>query len=231
MTALSEEPREVMIACKTLRTEIEHIAAQHGVERPIVWLESLLHNVTEKLEAGLQEALDAVTDADIVLLGYANCGNTVQGLRTGDYELIVPRLDDCISLLFGSQRAREAYGQQNPAYFYTDGWMDEGHNMIDEYEHAVERYDEETARDIFGMMYEHYDTMAFLETGLYDIDALMNQLRFIAEMCEMEQRRAPATLSYVERLVIGPWDDDLFVHVPPHSQIPAQPFATPGSVL
>lgn len=227
----SNERREVMIACKTLRTEIEHVAIEHDVQRPIVWMESKLHNVTKKLADALQEALDDVHNADVVILGYGNCGNTVQSLTTGDYELIVPRLDDCISLVFGSQKRREAYGQQHHALFFTDGWMDEGHNIIDEYNTMVERYDEETAEDLFDMMYEHYETMAYLDTGLYDVDAVIDRTRFIAEMCDLQQLREPGTLSYVERLVLGPWDENLFVHVPPHSTIPAEPFATPGAVL
>ena len=230
MTATEGDVREVMIACRTLRTEIEHVVAQRGIDRPIIWLESKLHNVTMKLADALQEALDSV-QADRVLLGYGNCGNAVQGLTTGDYELIIPRLDDCISLVIGSQRERERYGAEHHAMFYTDGWMDEGHNIIDDYEQMLERYDEDTARDVFEMMYEHYETMAYLDTGLYDVPALMEQTRFVAEMCDLTQRVEPATLSYVERLVCGPWDDDLFVHVPPRSTIPAQPFRNPGSVL
>ena len=41
---------EVMIACNTLRTEIEHVMEQHGVKRPVVWLESKLHNVPANIE-------------------------------------------------------------------------------------------------------------------------------------------------------------------------------------
>lgn len=223
--------REVMIACNTLRTEIEHVSSRYDIRRRTVWLESKLHNVPKKMAAVLQEALDAVEDADRVILGYANCGNVIPGLRSGNFELVVPRLDDCISLVFGSQAVREEYGRQNHALFFTDGWMDEGHNIIDEYEHAAKRYGEESAQDIFDMMYAHYDTMAYIETGLYDVESLIERTRFIAEMCDLRQKRVDGTLDYVERLVCGPWDDGLFVTVGPGQTIPAEPFRTPGSVL
>ena len=231
MDAPNSGQREVMIACKTLRTEIEHVVATHGVTRPIVWMESKLHNVTKQLASALQEALDSVQDVDRVIFGFGNCGNTVQGLITGDFELIIPRLDDCVSLVFGSQKRREAYGQQYHALFFTDGWMDEGHNIIDEYNHMLEEYDEETAEEVFGMLYEHYETMAFLDTGLYDVGAVMDRTRFISEMCGLAQVREPGTLSYVERLVLGPWDEELFVRVPPRSTVPSAPFMTPGAVV
>ena len=223
--------REVMIACNTLRTEIEHVAAAHGVERRTVWLESKLHNVPANLKEKLQKSLDDVEDADRVLLGFGNCGNVVQGLVAGDFEIVIPRLDDCISLVMGSQMRREQYSRDNRAMYLTDGWMDTGHNLIDEYQSAVDQYGEEEAEDIFGMMYVHYETMAYLDTGLYDVGGLMERTRSICELIEVVQKTEPATLSYVERLVCGPWTEDLFVRVAPHQTVPAAPFMQPGSVL
>lgn len=230
MDSRIDPDREVMIACNTLRTEIEHLSSRHGISRRTIWLESQLHNVPEKLSGALQVAIDSVGDVDRVLLGYANCGNVVQGLTSGDFELVVPRLDDCISLVLGSQTWRQLYGARYHSLFFTDGWMDEGHNIIDEYNHAVERYGEESAQDIFDMMYEHYETMTYIDTGLYDTAGLIERTRFVAELCDMGQRVEQGTLDYVERLVCGPWDEDLFVVVGPHETIPAAPFLTPGSV-
>lgn len=228
------EPNEqniVMIACNTLRTEIEHVMKQHGVDRPVVWLESQLHNVPKNLKEALQQAVDEVEGADIVLFGFGNCGNVVQGIVAGDFQLIVPRLDDCISLVMGSQHRRERYSKEHRAMYYTDGWMDRGHNVIEEYNDLCERYGEDGAEDVFDMLYAHYNTMAYLDTGLYDVQELMERTHFIAELTEMEQRVEPATLGYVERLVCGPWTDDLFVCVAPHEAVPASPFMQPGSVL
>ena len=231
MSEQGNRTREVMIACNTLRTEIEHVMNQHGIERRVVWLESKLHNVPANLKSSLQQALDDVRDADRVLLGFGNCGNVIQGLSSGDFEIIIPRLDDCISFVMGSQKRREAYSRANHAMYLTDGWMDTGHNLIEEYETAREMYGEEDADDVFGMMYAHYETMAYLDTGLYDVGELMERTRFITDLIELEQKVEPATLAYVELLVCGPWDESLFVHVAPHDTVPSAPFMQPGSVL
>ena len=222
--------REVMIACATLRTEIEHVMRERGIVRRVVWIEHLLHNVPTKLTATLQEAIDDVRDADRVLLGYGNCGNAVQGLKNGDFELIVPRLDDCISLVLGSQRYREHYTREHSAFYLTDGWLNGGHTIKAEYDEMVEDYGEEEANEVMSMMYAHYNTMAYLDTGLYDIEELMERTRRLCEIIETEQVVEPATLAYVERLVCGPWPDELFVRVAPNDTIPAAPFFEPGSV-
>lgn len=223
--------REVLIACNTLKSEIEHVAARHGIHRRTIWLESRLHNVPKKLASALQSQLDEIEGADRVLLGYANCGNVIQGLRSGDFELVVPRVDDCISLVLGSQERRQRYGEQWRSLFFTDGWLNEGPSILDEYAHAVERYGEEDADDIFHMMYAHYRTMTYIETGLYDLGELMDRTAPIARLCGMEQRTEPGTLDYVEQLICGPWDESRFVVIGPHEVIPAEPFRTPGSVL
>ena len=222
--------REVMIACDTLRTEIEHVMSTFGIERRVIWMEHLLHNVPTKLTEALQTAIDEVRDADRVLLGFGNCGNAVQGLKNGNFELIVPRIDDCISLMLGSQRYREQYSSQHSAFYLTDGWLNGSHTIEEEYNDMIEDYGEEEADEVMSMIYAHYRTMAYLDTGLYDIDALMERTRHLCEVIETEQVVEPATLTYVERLVCGPWPDDLFVHVAPHEIIPSKPFFEPGSV-
>jgi len=221
---------EVMIACDTLRTEIEHVMHAHGIERRVIWMEHLLHNVPTKLAAALQDALDEIHDAERVLLGYGNCGNAVQGLQNGDFELIMPRLDDCISLVLGSQRYRERYSQEHSAFYLTNGWVSGSRTIDSAYREMVEDYGEEEADEVMGMMYAHYRTMAYLDTGLYDVAELMQRTSHLCKVIETEQVVEPATLSYVERLVCGPWPDELFVRVAPRETIPAAPFLEPGSV-
>ena len=106
-----------------------------------------------------------------------------------------------------------------------------GHNINEEYQRIVDSYGEEEAQEVFGMIYAHYATMTYLDTGLYDVEGLVEHTRPIAEMCGLEQRVEPATLTYLERLLCGPWDEDLFVVAGPHETIPATPFMQPGSVL
>ena len=38
---------EVMIACDTLRTEIEHVMHAHGIERRVIWMEHLLQTIPQ----------------------------------------------------------------------------------------------------------------------------------------------------------------------------------------
>lgn len=215
---------EIVVGCSTMKAEYAAISEKTGIERDAIWLESGLHNTPDILVKTLQDTLDSITGRARVLFIYGNCGNVVQGLRTGDFELIIPRIDDCISMLFGSQEKREAASEEYAAIYITEGWMDTGHNINDEYRYAREKFDDEMADRIFKMMYEHYRTMAFLDTGLYDIPALEDKVRDMTSLLGLEHKVLPATLSYVQELVAGPWPEERFVHVPPHAEVPARAF-------
>ena len=213
--------REVIVACKALTLEIEHVSNKLGIQRPIVWVDRGLHNFPDKLRAAVQDALDALEGVDRVLLGYANCGNAIKGVAARDFEIIVPKVDDCISLLFNSVKAREAYSQEYASMFMTEGWMDAEHSIVQEYHYTLDKYGEETAASITQAIYAHYRTMTYLDTGLYSIPDLMDKTRVICDIADLETRIHPVELTYIEELIAGPWPEDRFIHVPAGGTIPS----------
>ena len=81
--------------------------ARVGCDYPVLWLESGLHNWPDKLQNRIQELLDQCQSYDTVLLAMSFCGNSVAGLETRDFQLVIPRSDDCITLLLGSLTRRQ----------------------------------------------------------------------------------------------------------------------------
>lgn len=211
--------REVIVACHALQMEIERVQEDSGITRPIVWVDRGLHNFPDRLREVVQEALDGLHDVDRVLLGYANCGNAITGIWARDFEIVMPKVDDCISLLFGSQEAREAYSEEHKSMFMTEGWMDADHSIVQEYEYMVEKWDKETADVITEQMYAHYRTMTYLDTGLYDIGALKEKTKVICDVADLETRVHPVGLGYIEQLVCGPWTEDRFTRIAPNTKI------------
>jgi hypothetical protein len=210
---------ECVIACETLRNELEHCAARANRSTEIFWIESGLHNTPGSLHDRLQKTLDELKGFARVLLCFGFCGNSVLGLRTGDFELIVPRVDDCISLLLGSLKLRRDLDRRFAAYYLTEGWMSGEQNILSEYEYCVRRYGEKTAKDISTMMYAHYRTLGLLDTGYGDVRALLESTRQIAQTLELEQEVFPATTDYLTQLILGPWPDCRFLTKGPHSAI------------
>ena len=204
--------KTVILSCRTLEDELRASMEKSGKDYPVVWLESGLHNVPKKLTGRIQEELDKI-EADRVLLAMGFCGNAMAGIH-GNFEMILPRVDDCISLLLGSVERRMEIAREYAAYFFTEGWMRGERNIIVEYEHTLNKYGPEITESVMEMMYSHYRTLAILNCGVGDVPSLMEQTKEIAERLHLEQRELPATLDYLVELFTGPWSEERFITLP-----------------
>jgi len=206
----------IIIACQTIERELLAAMARTKANYPIRWLESGLHDVPKLLHQRLQQELDTCSDYDTVLLAMAFCGNSVVGLRTQDFRLVLPRCDDCITLLLGSPERRQ---EITYTYFLTDGWLKGQRNIWVEYESCLKRYGEKRGKRIFDSLFANYKHLALVETGAYDADQAEQEALQIAEKLGLEYRRIPGGIDYLCQLLEGNWPENRFVVVPPHGEI------------
>ena len=199
-----------IIACKTISDELQHAMAQTGTDYPVVWLEQGLHNVPEMLHAALQTALDGL-EAQRVLLAMGFCGNAIRGVEVPVSELIIPRVDDCISLLLGSVQRRLAVSREHAAYFFTEGWLRGERNIWVEHLHMVEEYGEELTEELEKDMFGHYKTLGLLDCGIKPMDELIQGTKMIADGLHLTQQVIPATTRYLADLLTGPWPPERFL--------------------
>ena len=210
--------KNIIVACKTLEAELNEAMSFTRVEYPLLWLESGLHNTPKKLKTKLMEILSEIS-ADRVLLALGFCGNSIEGIRAGDFELIIPRVDDCISLLIGSVKKRLEISNELAAYFLTEGWLRGERNLWVEHRYAVDKYGEEMAQSIAETLYGHYRTLGILDSGVDDMRSLLEKTEIIAETLKLEQRVIPATTAYLRQLLSGPWPEDMFLIKSPGSEV------------
>lgn len=209
----------LIISCKTLERELCAAMEQTGCSYEVLWLESGLHNTPRLLNTRIQNLLDRCTDYDTVLLAMSFCGNSMEGLRTGNFRLIIPRCDDCISLLLGSVERRASFFG---AYFLTEGWLQGERNIWREYQLCLEKYGEQRGSRIFSMVLSHYRKLILIDTGCYDVGAAEKQARKIAQNLKLEYACAPGTLAYLKTLLTGNWDPTRFLQVLPNSTVMAK---------
>ena len=209
----------VIFACKTLENELLSAAVECECSYEIKWLESGLHNVTKKLTAALQALIDSSQEYSRALLALGYCGNSLVGLHTGNLTLVVPRVDDCISLLLGSYKNRQELTKNDYSYFMTEGWLKGERNIWREYEYAVSKFGEETGKDIYDAMFGHYKTLAMLNTNCFDLSYAEAEGKRIAAALGLEYKVIPATIGYIRQLLTGPWENESFLLIPPDSTI------------
>lgn len=208
----------VVISCKTMEKELLEAMKRLNCSFPVLWLDAGLHNWPDKLRDSIQALLDSCDGFDTVLLAMSFCGNSVVGLRTHDFRLIIPRCDDCITLLLGSAEKRRSL---TGTYFLTEGWLTGERNIWKEYQLCMEKYGQKRGKKIFSVMLAHYQNLALLDTGCFDREKLEPQVREIARTLELQYIGIDGTLEYILTLLAGPWEKERFVLVPPNSTVTA----------
>jgi len=208
-----------VIACRTIEDELTALVQRTGCPHTLIWIEAGLHNDPVKLHNRLQQELDGCEGVyDTVLLCMGTCGNSVKDLNTGSFSLILPRVDDCITLLLGSMDTRRIANSAG-TYFMTEGWLRGERNIWKEYEYAIQKYGEKRGKRIFEVMFANYHHLKLVDTGCYDMIAAEKEARKMAVALNMEYGVLPGTLCYMEQLLTGPWPEERFIVVPPHGKL------------
>jgi hypothetical protein len=211
--------KTVILACNTIRDEFEKAAFETGCDLPFKWVESGLHLKPESLRHRLQEELDCIDEADSVLLGFGYCGSAVKGLTSRNYELVIPRVDNCISLLLGFGENLELCSQSGGIYFLTKGWLEGELNILKEYQAVPARFGPEKTNRVYRTMLAHYQFLGLIDTGAYDLDALIPLVNEISSTRKLQTRVLPGSDQYLKRLLSDPWHEGEFIILPPNTLI------------
>lgn len=209
----------VIIACNTIRDELQKAVCETDCPHEVRWVESGLHLVPDSLRRRLQEELDRANGVDRVLLAFGLCGNSVVGLASGPYTLIFPKVDDCITLLLGSKESREQCSRQGGVYFLTKGWLEGEANIWKEYQSVLARFGPDRTERIFRKMLAHYRVLGLIDTGAYDLNNLLPHVQEIAATLKLEAKILPGSIHYLKDFLSGPWNEEDFVIIPPFTTI------------
>ena len=214
-----------VIACSMVRDELEKAMEQTGRHYPVTWLDAGLHNYPDRLRSELQAALDQISGCQRVLMTYGFCGNSIAGIRAGAFEVVLPRADDCITLLLGSQKRRLELSKHCGTYFLTQAWLHGERNLRVEYEYTVKKYGEEQGREIFHMMFGNYQQLALLDDGCYPMAPAEEETKEVARLLGLPYRTVPASNQRLQDLLTGPWPEEWFLHLRPGEVLTAERLA------
>lgn len=230
--------RIALIGCMVMNREINHLTARSSNIVRTWWLRQGLHDTPELLRANLQQTIDSIEAEnqklwstlrfDAIVLAYGLCSNGVIGLQSRSLPLIVPRCDDCISLFLGSSsRYRTLFEEFPGTYWYNRGWIEQAFTPSRE-NYAIRRaeYAEEYGEDNADFLMENahnwmdkYQSCCYITCPLGDCDAHRAYAKKAAEDFNWIYREISGDLSYLDKLVNGPWDDESFLSCPPGNQI------------
>jgi hypothetical protein len=211
-----EEPRRlVLLACPAVTGELADGATQ-GVD--CRELEAHLHVKPDSLKAALRDAVAELDEPGVtIVLGYGLCSNAVLGLKTEHATLVVPRVDDCIAMLLGSNEAfsREAEKERG-SYYIAKAYLDECSTIVSEHDAMVLKYGQERAERMMRLVLKHYRRVVLVDTGRYDLEPLRERVGAVARIYDLAVETVPGTTRILDGLVADEWGDDFVVAPPGH---------------
>lgn len=210
----------VLIACRVMEPELERLRQKiQGVQ--VRYIEQALHRVPQNMASRVQEEIDGVlSHADLVILGYGLCSNGIVGVVAPPQGLIVPKAHDCIALFLGSlENYRRCFQERPGTYYLTPGWVAESKDPLGILEEYTQRYGEETARWVMEEELKHYTHIAFINSGVGDLERLRKRAKANAEAFGKQYKEIQGDLSYLRKLLEGPYTQGDFFFIAPGEKV------------
>lgn len=194
----------IVIACQVLKDELNLVMKETGCTYPVIWVDSDYHINPDKLREKLQEEINALSEVDNILFAYGCCGNGLVGLKATTANLIIPKIEDCISLLLSQpdqepQRVKETY-------FLTQGWLDSSRNIVSEYSYSLKRYGAQRTQKIYALLLKYYRYLAFIDTGAYNVQESMEKAHQFAQAVNLQLDVIQGSTWLLKKLLTGPHD-------------------------
>jgi hypothetical protein len=198
------------------------------------WLRQGLHITPGKIREFVQQEIDKIESwqeelaphrkYDAIALGYGLCGGGVSGLRAGKLPLVIPRTDDCIGILLGSQaRYLKTFYEVPGIYWFSPGWIESADIPCperDDYRFAqyTEQFGEDNAQYLMEEIshwIEKYKNGIYILSDLCDNGPFLNRTRELSSLYRWNYSEVQGDGGLMEKLISGQWDEENFLVCPP----------------
>jgi len=216
-----------LIICDVVLDEIQNEIPERW---EVVKFKKSLHENSDELRNVLQDEINKSENFDIIILGYGLCGKGVEGLFSNNAFLVIPRCEDCISMLLGSDIERKKQIDINPGtYFLTRGYIGDGDNLIVPVSFQTKnKYDKETLEWIAKELLKNYSRLAFINTGNYDPSESIETAKREAEKYNLEFEEIKGSNELLSKITCGNWDGQ-FLIIEPGIRIRTDMFLNPAN--
>jgi len=243
--------KNVAIVCDVMKQDLEKIVKDKKINNlDLIFMEQHLHNTPELMRQKLQEKVSSLNGCyDKIILGYGLCSNGVTEIVSGKHEIIIPKVDDCISLFLGSKEKYLEMFKKDPAtYYFCKSWIEYAGDPYRGYllwtgkedqipgqwirakeVYGSRRYNEGTARLLVGEMMKNYKRIVLINNN--DIETIHRQylekmIIFLNEVLERELvfEEIPGSSKFLEKIVLLDIDEKNFLSFKPGQKITQKDF-------
>jgi len=224
-----------VIGCGVLAIDIRRVAEKLGVKITSRYLEGALHEKPLELRRKLQIAIDEASETEKysrIVVGYGICGNGTVGIQARDVPLVIPKVQDCIALFLGSDRAyKQEFARFPGTYYISAGWFEEKVQPLSQenckldtlnrkvdYEQLAEKYGKENAGAIVDFLtswQRNYQRAVFIDTGADQKKKYAQYAQLMAREFGWKYESIEGDISLLEKMLTMRNTSDEILIVPP----------------
>ncbi|MDD3219892.1 MAG: DUF1638 domain-containing protein [Lachnospiraceae bacterium] len=202
----------VILVCGSLLLHLE--AAQKKMHTDFKWIELDRDNHVEpkKMKQCIQDALNELpANFENVLVAMAYCGGSWEGI-TASQRVIIPNMDDCITLLLNTDDIQHANLKQMGHMYLRDSDMEQ-YSIKYIKKSVCQEYGMEMGTSIFGSFFQNYTNVDIIDTGVYDCysEEFAAEAQENADLIRCPLDYVPGSNLILEKLVSGNWDEQFAV--------------------
>ncbi|WP_371361948.1 hypothetical protein SRRS_32300 [Sporomusa rhizae] len=202
-----------ILACQTLKGELELAIKNTKSDYPVFYIESGLHNNPDCLRERIQQEIDRLVldNVSVILLLFGYCGHGLLGIKSDRAKLVIPKVEDCIPLLLGSCERKKWISQEMGTYFLTKGWLEGEKNLLNEYDYCCKRYGHARAFKVMQTMLASYKRLMIIDTGAYPIDSITPRTQNFANELGLQHEVTDGSIRIITKLLKAQWDEEFLV--------------------
>lgn len=215
-----------IIACPTLRYELEAARKEFKCQTPIHYIPQQLHNDPEELHKHLQNLIDHTNDADRLIICVSSCGGGTANLQASNCDLIVPRTRDCVDILLSGDSLQNLNRPMDGCLF-TKGWVDFNCNSEHSLENLTKEHGKEYAENFLRRLYAGFNKFYFVDTGLGHLEDIQKRMAPLVKCLDGSTQIIKGNYGILKKIAKSQFDED-FQIVPKGSSVDGKQFISFG---
>jgi N-methylhydantoinase A/oxoprolinase/acetone carboxylase beta subunit len=230
-----------LVGCSIFKNEIQFVEPHITSRIDYYWLPQRLHNRPLKLRKLVQDEIDTVDRSgnpyDAIVLLYGLCSKGTVGVFSRNHSLVIPKVQDCIAVLLGSNRRyRDHFAQKPGTYWFTRGWIETGftpgkrsryRGVYDPYKERYKEYRKQFDREVSQYLIsewdqrwiQNYTTLAFIDWGMEDDQRFRRKAEENARALKLEFENIQGDPALLLNLLNGKWDDETILITRPGQKL------------
>ena len=214
--------KTVILACPTLKLELEEAIRRHDSDATVYFMPRQLHNDPRELHRYVQDMVDHFSNVERIVLCVSRCGGGTAHLHATTAPLILPRTRDCLDILLSGDSLRTL--QRNiRGIFFTASWMEFSRNSELDLGKLTEKMGREGAEEYLRRVYKTFNEFYIIDTGCYDVREVEEYLTPLVKILKGTITVLRGEYNILHKMAQETFDED-FVIGPRGAFVPAEAF-------